>query len=151
MTAARYGPIRLLAAWEAACPHPVYLVTNLSDLEAAGAHCQQRAQSETFFSDQKSRGFHPHRSHPRAPARLGRGLLAARPASPWLVYFGVRAVQDERPTALQRRHRRDLRPCRLGRRLLARCLKEALPIPDGFLVPAVMPPFPHSTDQARAA
>lgn len=38
MTAARYGPISLLAVWEPPCSHPLYLVTNLSDLDAALAH-----------------------------------------------------------------------------------------------------------------
>jgi len=151
MTAEQYGPISLLAVWESACPHPLYLVTNLSDLDAAVAHYRKRAHIETFFSDQKSRGFHLHKSHLRDPARLARLLLAACLAYLWVVYLGVCAIQDDWLTRLHRRHRCDLSLFRLGLRLLARCLKEALPIPDGFLVPAMVPTLPRSTDQALAA
>lgn len=55
MTAAQYDPISLLAVWEAPYQQPIYLVTNLSDLDAAVAPYRKRAHIETFFSDQKSR------------------------------------------------------------------------------------------------
>jgi hypothetical protein len=43
---------------------------------------------------------------------------------------------------LHRQDRCDLSLFRLGLRLLARCLKDHTPIPDGFLVPATLPlPF----------
>lgn len=151
MTAAQYGPISLLAVWEPPHQHPLYLVTNLSDLDAALAHYRKRAHIETFFSDQKSRGFHLHQSHLRDPARLARLLLAACLAYLWVVYLGVCAGRDDWLTTLHRRHRRDLSLFRLGLRLLARCLKESLPIPDGFLVPAEVPPPLRSTTQALAA
>ncbi len=70
MTADEYGPVSILAIWEAAYEEPLYLVTNMVDLEAAVATYRQRAHVETFFSDQKSRGFHLHKSHLRDPARL---------------------------------------------------------------------------------
>lgn len=151
MTAAQYGPISLVAVWEAGCPHPLYLVTNLSDLDAAVAHYRKRAHIETFFSDQKSRGFHLHKSHLRDPARVGRLLLAACLAYLWVIYLGVCAIRDDWLTQLHRHRRCDLSLFRLGLRLLARCLKEALPIPDGFLVPAVVPSAARSTDRALAA
>jgi hypothetical protein len=140
MTAARYGPISLVAGWEPPCPHPLYLVTNLSDLDAAVAHYRKRAQIETFFSDQKSRGFHIHKSHLSDPARLSRLMIAACLASLWLVYLGGCACRDDRLAQIHRRDRCDLSLFRLGLRLLARCLKDDLSIPDGFLVPAVAPP-----------
>ena len=140
MTAQRYGPISLVAVWEPPSPHPLYLITNLSDLEAAVAHYRKRAHIETFFSDQKSRGFQLHRSHLRAPARLARLLLAACLAYLWLIYLGVCARRDDRLAQIHRPDRCDLSLFRLGLRLLARCLKDDLPIPDGFLVPAVAPP-----------
>ena len=151
MTAARHGPISLLAIWEAACPHPIYLVTNLSDLDAAVAHYRKRAHIETFFSDQKSRGFHLHQSHLRDPARVSRLVLAACLAYLWVVYLGVCAIRDDWLQQLHRQDRCDLSLFRLGLRLLARCLKDDLPIPHGLLVPTVMPTLPRSTDQALAA
>ena len=140
MTAARYGPVSLLAVWEPPCPHPIYLITNLSDLDAAVAQYRKRAHIETFFSDQKSRGFHLHKSHLSDPARLGRLLLAACLAYLWVVYLGVCAIRDGWLRHLHRLDRCDLSLFRLGFRLLARCLKEEVAIPDGFLVPAEGPP-----------
>ena len=144
MTAAQYGPISLLAIWEPACPHPIYLVTNLRDLDAAVAHYRKRAHIETFFSDQKSRGFHIHKSHLSDPCRVARLLIASCLAYLWLVYLGVVALQEDRLHQIHRHDRCDLSLFRLGLRLLARCLNDDLPIPDGFLVPAVAPPaLPH--------
>ncbi len=62
LTAEQYGPVSILAMWEDAYEEPLYLVTNMPDLEAALALYRQRAHVETFFSDQKSRGFHLHKS-----------------------------------------------------------------------------------------
>jgi hypothetical protein len=151
MTAARFGPIRLIAVWEARCPQPQYVITNLDDLDAAVAAYRKRAHIETFFSDQQSRGFQLQRSHLRAPARLARLLLAACLAYLWVVYLGACAVRDGWLALLHRRSRCDLSLFRLGRRLLARCLNEALPIPDGFLVPADEPALSHPSIHARAA
>jgi len=151
MTAEQYGPISLLAIWEPPCPHPIYLVTNLRDLDAAVAHYRKRAHIETFFSDQKSRGFHIHKSHLSDPARVSRLLLAACLAYLWMVYLGVCAIRDNWLQQLHRRDRCDLSLFRLGRRLLARCLKEELPIPDGFLVPAVVSTTHISSLEQQAA
>jgi hypothetical protein len=151
MTAAQYGPISLLAIWEPPCPHPIYLVTNMRDLDAAVAHYQKRAHIETFFSDQKSRGFHLHKSHLRDPARVSRLLLAACLAYLWVVYLGVCAIREGWLHQIHRHDRCDLSLFRLGLRLLARCLKDALPIPDGFLVPAVVPTAGLAAVQAPAA
>jgi hypothetical protein len=138
MTAAQYGPISLLAVWEPACPHPIYLVTNLSELDAAVAHYRKRAHIETFFADQKSRGFHLHQSHLRDPARVSRLVLAACLAYLWVVYLGVCAIRDAWLPQLHRSDRCDLSLFRLGLRLVARCLKDDLTIPVGFLVPATV-------------
>jgi len=37
----------------------------------------KRFRIETFFADQKSRGFHLHKSHVADPLRLSRLLMAA--------------------------------------------------------------------------
>jgi Transposase DDE domain len=151
MTAEQYGPISLLAVWEAQYAHPIYLVTNMRDLDAAVAHYRKRAHIETFFSDQKSRGFHMQKSHLRDPARVARLLMASCLAYLWLVYLGACAIRDDWLKQLHRHDRCDLSLFRLGLRLLARCLKEELPIPDGFLVPAEAPPVQFRPLQQRAA
>ena len=50
---------------------------------------QQRFCIETFFSDQKSRGFHLADSHLRDPVRLERLLIASCLAYVWMVCLGV--------------------------------------------------------------
>jgi hypothetical protein len=151
VTAQEYGPVSVLAIWEATYDDPMYLVTNMTDLTAALALYRKRAHVETFFSDQKSRGFHLHKSHLSDPARLARLLIAACLAYLWLVYLGVCALRDAWMQQLHRRDRCDLSLFRLGLRLLARCLKDALLIPHGFLVPANPPrtPEPQRSDTPR--
>lgn len=139
MTAQHDGPVSIRALWEQRCEKPRYLVTNMTDLDAAYARYQKRPHSETFFSDQKSRGCHLHKSHLSDPARLCRLLVASCLASVWLVYLGVCAVREDWLAQLHRADRCDRSLFRLGLRLVARCLKEALPIPDGFLPPADLP------------
>ena len=139
LTAEQYGPVSILAIWEASYDEPLYLVTNMRDLDAALTLYRQRAHIETFFADQKSRGFHMHTSRLRDPKRLARLVIAACLAYIWVVYLGVCALRDDWLKRLHRQDRCDLSLFRLGLRLLARCLKEAIPIPDGFLVPAVLP------------
>ncbi len=151
MTAAQYGPVSILALWEAAYEAPIYLVTNMTDLDAAQALYRKRAHIETFFSDQKSRGFHLHKSHLSDPKRLTRLLIAACLAYLWIVYLGVCALRDDWLKRLHRRDRCDLSLFRLGLRLLTRCLKDDIPIPPGFLVPAIAPSKPLRQRMKQAA
>jgi len=142
MTAARYGPVSILALWEQGNDGPIYLVTNMVDVDAAFAVYRKRAHIETFFSDQKSRGFNMDTSHMSAPKRLTRLLIASCLAYLWLVYVGVCVLRDGWLERLHRKDRCDLSLFRLGLRLLARCLKDTIPIPDGFLVPHILPDKP---------
>jgi hypothetical protein len=66
-------------------------------------------------------------------------LIASCLAYLWLVYLGVYVLRDGWLKQLHRQDRCDLSLFRLGLRLLARCLKDAIPLPEGFLVPAVLP------------
>ena len=139
MTAAQYGPVAVLAIWEQQYKEPIYLVTSRSDLDEAVQLYKKRPQIETFFSDQKSRGFNIQKSHLSDPQRLSRLLIGSCLAYVWLVYLGVCALQDDWMKVLHRRTRCDLSLFRLGFRLLGRALKDHLPIPDGFLVPVSLP------------
>ncbi len=142
MTAEQYGPISILAIWEVQYKEPIYLITTMPDLDDAVQQYKKRPHIETFFSDQKSRGFHIHKSHLNDPKRLSRLLIASCLAYLWMVYLGVCAMRDAWMKRLHRQDRCDLSLFRLGLRLLARCLKDHIPIPDGFLVPVALPmPF----------
>ncbi len=151
LTAEQYGPVSILAVWEEVYAEPLYLVTTMPDLAAALALYRKRAHVETFFSDQKSRGFHIHKSHVRDPGRLMRLLIASCLAYLWLVYLGVCVLRDGWLQRLHRRDRCDLSLFRLGLRLLARCLKDDLPLPEGFLVPAILPSKPVRQPLKQAA
>ncbi len=151
ITAAEYGPVSILAIGAATYDTPIYLVTNMVDLAAALVAYRQRAHIETFFSDQKSRGFHLHKSHLSDPRRLARLLIVSCLAYLWLVYLGVCALRDDWLKRLHRRDRCDLSLFRLGLRLLARCLNDDIPIPTGFLVPAVFPRQPLRRPRKQAA
>ncbi|HEY3231679.1 MAG TPA: transposase [Roseiflexaceae bacterium] len=151
MTAEQYGPISILAIWELQYQEPLYLVTNLADLDEAVQLYKKRPQIETFFSDQKSRRFNIHKSHLSQPARLCRLLIASCLAYLWMVYLGVCALREDWMRLLHRQDRCDLSLFRLRLRLLARCLKDHIAIPDGFLVPLALPkPFVR-TFQKQAA
>jgi len=134
-----YGPVMVLSCWAKGYQEPLYLVSNMATAEEACRFYGKRFRIETFFSDQKSRGFHIHKSHLSQPARLSRLLLASCLAYLWMVYLGVCALDEEWMKLLHRTDRCDLSLFRLGVRLLARCLKDDRPIPDGFIVPAELP------------
>jgi Transposase DDE domain len=88
VTREAYGPIMVLCCWAKGCQGPLYLVSNLATAEEACRLYEKRFRIETFFSDQKSRGFHIHKSHISDPQRLSRLLIAACLAYIWIVYLG---------------------------------------------------------------
>lgn len=132
LTAARYGPILVLIVWEHPHKHPLYLVSNLADDEAALRWYRRRAHIETFFSDQKSRGFRIDKSHLSDPARLHRLLIAACLAYLWLVYLGSRALAEALVGQIHRIDRCDLSLFQLGATLLDFLLEASQPLPVAF-------------------
>ncbi|NWG20754.1 MAG: transposase [Chloroflexi bacterium] len=137
MTAEQYGPVNALAVWDAADEHPIYLVTTHTDLDHAVALYRRRAQIETYFSDQKSRGFRINRSHLSDPVRLTRLLIATTLACLWVVYLGVVARRDAVSGRIHRSNRCDLSLFSLGLRLLVSCLRHQRTIPRGLPKPLV--------------
>jgi hypothetical protein len=89
---------------------------------------------ETFFADQKSRGFHLHKSHLADPTRLARLLMAACLAYIWIVYLGALCAQDGWVHVIHRGDRCDLSLFQLGLRLLEHLLNEDRAIPVAFYV-----------------
>src|ERR1043166_9258143 len=63
VTEAAYGPIMLLCCWAKGYKDPLYLITNIAAADEACCWYAKRFRIETFFADQKSRGFHLHKSH----------------------------------------------------------------------------------------
>jgi hypothetical protein len=129
-----YGPVMVLCCWAKDEAEPLYLVSNLSSAEEAIQYYKKRFRIETFFSDQKSRGFNIQKSHIEDPQRLSRLLIASCLAYIWIVYLGSLCKSDGWQDVIHRRNRCDLSLFRLGLQLLEHFLNEGLPIPVQFHV-----------------
>jgi len=134
-TDAQYGPLMVISWWRENCDEPLFLVTNLELAEEACAYYQQRFLIETFFSDQKSRGFQLHKSHLRHPERLSRLLITACLAYIWMIYLGVQAAAGTLRRRIHRAHRCDLSLFQLGMALLEDWLTRGEPIQVTFALP----------------
>jgi hypothetical protein len=129
-----YGPVMLLCCGAKGYQEPLYLVSNLTSAEAACHLYGKRFRIETFFSDQKSRGFHLHKSPLSDPMRLSRLLVAACLAYIWIVYLGALCEQDGWVSIIHRGDRCDISLFQLGLRLLDYFLNEGLAIPVAFYI-----------------
>ena len=131
-TRQRYGPILAVAWWRKNYQEPIYLVSNMDLIEEVCHWYQRRFKIETFFSDQKSRGFHLHKSHLANPHRLANLMLAACLAYLWIVYLGVQAFPLNLLSVVHRTDRCDLSLFQLGLRVLEHLLDFNKPIPVSF-------------------
>ena len=129
-----YGPVMVLCCWAKGEAEPLYLVSNMSVAEEAIRYYQKRFRIETFFSDQKSRGFNIQKSHLEDCQRLSRLLIALCLAYIWIVYLGSLCKSGGWQDIIHRRNRCDLSLFRLGLQLLEHFLNEGLPIPVRFYV-----------------
>jgi hypothetical protein len=129
-----YGPIMVLCCWAKGYQEPLYLVSNMVTAEEACRFYEKRFRIETFFSDQKSRGFHVHKSHMSDVQRLSRLLIAACLAYIWIVYLGSVCEKEQWRSIIHRRKRCDLSLFQLGLRFLEHLLNEEMPIPVQFHV-----------------
>ena len=131
-TQEKYGPVMVIARWERGFTHPIYLVTNFELPDEAVYYYKKRFQIETFFSDEKSRGFFLNKSHLSDPRRLSNLMIAACLAYLWIVYLGCVAVRDDWVKIIHRSDRCDWSLFRLGLALLDHMLNELIPIPVSF-------------------
>jgi hypothetical protein len=127
-----YGPITAISWWKKGFKEPIFLVTNFELVAEACYWYTKRFQIETFFSDEKSRGFNLHKSHLSNPERLARLMMAACLAYLWIVYFGITAQRENWVKIIHRTDRSDWSLFRLGLCLLEHLLNEDLPIPVAF-------------------
>ena len=134
VTREAYGPIMVLCCWAKGYHEPLYLVSNMATAEAACRLYAKRFRIETFFADQKSRGFHIHKSHMSDVQRLSRLLIAACLAYIWIVYLGSVCEKEQWSPIVHRKTRCDLSLFQLGIRFLEHLLNEGMPIPVQFHV-----------------
>ena len=134
-TQAGFGPLTAMIWWERGHEEPIYLISSLSDAELACQYYKKRYRLETLFSDQKSRGFHIHKSHLSDPQRLSRLLLAACLTFIWTIYLGLDVINQGLRGLIDRTHRRDKSLFRLGLDWLKYQLKYGYPISVCFSIP----------------
>lgn len=135
LTGALYGPVHVVVWHDARYEEPLYLVTSLELAEEAIHYYRFRFKIETFFSDQKSRGFHLHKSPVSDPERLSRLMIAAALAYLWMIYLGVESIRHGWYKCFHRTDRIDLSLFQLGLRLLEYLLNEGEVILVAFNVP----------------
>ena len=134
VTEEAYGPLMLLCCWAKGYKDPLSLMTNMASADEACRWYTKRFRIETFFSDQKSRGFHLHQSHLADPTRLSRLLMATCFAYIWIIYLGTLCEQDSWIRIIHRGDRCDLSLFQLGLRLLDYLLNEDCTIPVAFCI-----------------
>jgi hypothetical protein len=134
LTSKAYGPVMVICCWAKGNKEPLYLVSNMEAAEEACRYYEKRFRIETFFSDQKSRGFNIQKSRLEDPQRLSRLLMATCLAYIWVVYLGSLCENGRWKIIIPRRKRRDLSLFQLGLRLLEHFFNEGLPIPVQFHV-----------------
>ncbi len=71
-----HGPVLAITWWRYDCKEPIHMVTQHDLRRRSRDDYQRRFKIETFFSDQKSRGFYLHKSLPSDPGRLSRLMIA---------------------------------------------------------------------------
>lgn len=130
-----YGPVTVVIWWDKVYQSPIFLVSNLDLPDEICYWYRKRMRIETFFSDQKSRGFALDKSHVAEPNRLARILIAACLAYLWMIYLGAFVRQHGFVSIIHRTDRCDLSLFQLGRDWLDHCLNQALPIPFDYRLP----------------
>ena len=134
-TAAAYGALLVCIVWESGWKEPLILVSNLEFLEEAYGWYKRRFRIETFFSDQKSRGFYLGHSHISDTAHLDRLLIATCLAYLWIVCLGQWVVQTGQLGLIHRSDRCDWSLFRIGLAWVEFCLNEGLPLWIRFSLP----------------
>jgi hypothetical protein len=94
ITKKKYGPVTAVAWWGDDHDEPIFLVTNFWSASKACEYYSMRFTIETFFSDQKSRGFNINKSHLSSPQRLTRLMYASCLAYLWIIFFWYLGIGD---------------------------------------------------------
>jgi hypothetical protein len=94
ITRKKHGPVTAIAWWGEDNDEPIFLVTNFKSASKACEYYAKRFTIETFFSDQKSRGFKIDKSHLSSPQRLTRLMYASCLAYLWIIFFWYLGIGD---------------------------------------------------------
>jgi hypothetical protein len=131
--------VNLIGWWGGRYEKSIYLITNIVNPYQACKFYRRRFQIETFFSDQKSRGFHIHKSHLSDPFRLSRMLIAACLAYIWMIAQGISVLASNNANLIDRTDRNDKGLFRLGLDWLKYVLKKNLDFEPSFCFQPILP------------
>lgn len=124
--------VNLVGWWGAEYAQPIYLLSNLEGKYQICRQYRRRALIETLFSDQKSRGFHIHKSHLADPERVSKLLLAVCLAYLWMIMQGLWVIANGQVGVIDRTDRQDKSVFRLGLDWLRHCLKRSVDFQPHF-------------------
>ncbi len=113
-----YGPVNVVVWHEGKYKEAIYLLTNLDFPPLITQLYKKRFSIETFFSDQKSRGFNIQRSHLDDPQRLAKLLIASCLAYIFCILAGVMGRESNLYPLIHRKDRCDLSLFSLGKRFI---------------------------------
>jgi len=125
----------VIGVWDAEQDAPLYLITCLADADQAVELYRLRFGIESMFATHKSRGFHIHKSHLSAPARLARLLIATSLAYVWVHALAAFAQAQDWLAQFHRSDRCDLSLFQIGIRALRYAQREGKRVPVCFQLP----------------
>jgi len=134
-TKSGYGPVQVGLLWRVGEAHPLILVSNFEVIDEAFYWYKLRFRIETFFSDQKSRGFYLCHSHIKDIRHMQRLLLVCCLAYLWVVCLGALVVARGKLPLIHRKSRCDWSLFHIGLAWIEYCLNEDLPLTVVFHVP----------------
>lgn len=117
-TKRKYGPVNILIQHLKGYKDPIYLVTNLDFPDSISQLYKKRFKIETFFSDQKSRGFNLQRSRIEKPQKLAKLLIATCIAYIFCILAGIKCLKSSFYPEVHRSDRCDLSLFSLGKRFI---------------------------------
>jgi hypothetical protein len=118
ITQQQYGPVNLLVWHNKKYKEPLYLLTNLDYPAEISRYYKKRFIIETFFSDQKTKGFQLHRSRLDDPERIIHLLIAACLAYIFLLLVGIQVTNNHLMAQIHRKNRCDWSMFTTGKRAL---------------------------------
>lgn len=108
----------LLVLHEVGNENPIFLITNKDYNKDIQKVYEDRFKIESFFRDQKSKGFHVQRSGLSDPERIDRLLIATCMAYVLLIFAGVKALKSKFYDRIARTEKQYLSLFQLGYRFV---------------------------------
>lgn len=95
----------VIGRWGSRYKEQIFLVTNMPTPYQACCYYRQCSRIETFFSNQKGRGFHIHKSHLADPARLNSFLIATFLTYIWMICQELQVIATNSTSLIDRTKR----------------------------------------------